>query len=117
MINSMKWLAVLLSSSSLAFGACSEVKLNGETLCHNAENGEYLSKSCASVEKCFPFSGSMRVLPNQSPGFTMCYDLGGKPFFGKVDGVKQSVPFCGKDQKIVDTESLLRTYGPRAKKR
>lgn len=109
----MKWFVVLLISSSFAQAGCKEITIEGEALCHDEKSGQFLSKGCESVKSCFPFEGKFRVLPTQSPGFTMCYDMKGEPFFFKLEGQKTSLSFCRKGGKTVDIKSLLKTYGPR----
>jgi hypothetical protein len=111
----MKWLTALLILSNFAYGACKEVTVKGEVLCHEAKEKRFLSKSCKSVLSCFPYQGELKLVPNQSPGFTLCYSLKGEPFFEKVNGEKTSTSFCRRDGKTVDINSLLHFHGPRRK--
>lgn len=114
MKHSIKWLIALLISSS-AFAACKEVTVKGEVLCYGAKEKSYLSKSCKDVLSCFPYENGLKLVPNQSPGFTLCYSLKGEPFFEKVNGEKTSTSFCRREGKTVDMNSLLHFHGPRRK--
>ncbi len=112
---SIKWLAVLLLSNNVFATTCKEVTVKGEPLCYEAKQKSYLSKTCTSVLACFPYEEGLKLVPNQSPGFTLCYSLKGEPFFEKVNGEKVSTSFCRKDGKTVDLNSLLHFHGPRRK--
>jgi len=80
-------------------------------LCHDKAKDLYLSKSCSSLKTCFfEKKITLQFNPNQSPGFSLCYQLGGDAFFGVVRGVKDKVPFCFKKGHYADQESLLLQY-------
>ena len=103
-----------ISQSSLAW-ACEKTSLSyqGKTveLCFTKKTESYLSKNCDSVAKCF-FKKKLKLqfYPNQSPGFSLCYQLGGDAFFGEVKGVEDKVPFCKMGDYFADQESLLLHY-------
>ena len=71
----------------------------------------YLSANCRSAKKCF-FNKTieLKFYPDQSPGFTLCGQLGGEAFFGKVSGVSEKIPFCRKGDYFIDHEALLLEY-------
>lgn len=109
----MKWpilLLLFLTSSSWACKVKTIVTEKSEhKLCHIDKTNSYYSKECSSLKDCYParpikfkFSGK------QSPGFALCYQTEGTPFFSKLDG--RTVAFCRKEGKIIDTDSLLRHY-------
>ena len=71
----------------------------------------YLSPNCKSVGECFfQKTIELKFYPNQSPGFSLCYQLGGKAFFGSIAGVKIKVPMCHKNGIYSDQEALLLHY-------
>ncbi len=109
----MKWLIALLILSNFAYGACKEVTVKGEVLCFEAKEQRYLSQSCKDVLSCFPYENGLKLVPNQSPGFTLCYSLKGEPFFEKMNDEKNSTSFCRREGKTVDINSLLHFHGPR----
>lgn len=77
-------------------------------LCHDKKNDLYLSKNCKAVGECFfEKKIQMQFYPNQSPGFSLCYQLGGDAFFGEIEGLKEKVPMCQKNGFYADQESLL----------
>ena len=70
-----------------------------------------VSKNCSDIEKCFfkkPFT--LKSYPNQSPGFSLCYQLGGDPFFGEIKGQKEKEPICRKGEHFANHEALLYHY-------
>lgn len=80
-------------------------------LCHDKEKDLYLSKSCKNIADCFfEKKIDLKFYANQSPGFSLCYQLGGDAFFGVVRGVKDKIPFCFKNGHYADQESLLLHY-------
>lgn len=102
---------------SNAFASQCEVKVQLESaekkreLCHVEKKHLYVSASCQNIEKCFLSKKiDLTTSPNQSPGFSLCYQIEGKPFFGKISGKKQKVPLCEKNGHIVDLENLMLAY-------
>lgn len=80
-------------------------------LCHDQKKDLYLSKDCSSLEKCFfEKKVTLQFYPNQSPGFSLCYQLGGDAFFVTISGVKDKIPMCQKKGHFADQESLLLHY-------
>jgi hypothetical protein len=93
--------------------ACEEKIIKHEKrelkLCFDKATHSYYSKNCKKSDSCISVSNLKFVFyANQSPGFSICHQLKGKPFHAVVNGVRES--FCEKDDKVVDTESLLRAY-------
>lgn len=71
----------------------------------------YLSSNCPSARKCFLNKTiELKFYPDQSPGFTLCGQLGGEAFFGEVTGVNEKIPFCKKGGFFIDHEALLLEY-------
>ena len=68
----------------------------------------FVSKNCSEIEKCF-FKNTieLKTYPNQSPGFSLCYQLGGEPFFGVIKGQKDKEPICKKGEYFANHEALL----------
>lgn len=95
--------------------ACSPAKLvyQGKNIevCHDQKNDLYLSKNCKDLAQCFfEKKITLQFYPNQSPGFSLCYQLGGEAFFGQIQGQKETVPMCKKNEYFADQESLLLHY-------
>jgi hypothetical protein len=84
-------------------------KIQKYKLCYIEKKHSYYSKECSKLEGCYPAKQvKLKFSGKQSPGFALCYQTEGAPFFGKVDG--RTVAFCKKEGKIIDTDSLLRFY-------
>lgn len=115
MNNYFKLAAIFVILQSNLSLACvpAKLELRGKSieLCHDKVKNLYLSKSCSSIETCF-FEKKIKLqfYPNQSPGFSLCYQLGGDAFFGIVKGVEDKIPFCFKNGHYADHESLLLQY-------
>lgn len=107
----LRWPTILLLLMVNTSWACVEETLKSHEreikVCYNPKDRSVYSKSCKSSSNCLKVKDlSLSMYPNQSPGFSICYQQGGKPFFGEFKGKRYS--FCEKDDLIVDTESLLR---------
>lgn len=105
-------LPLIISSSALA---CTNVKLlyKGETitLCHFKSTDSYLSKNCRDIGRCFLKEPvTLKGSPQQSPGFALCYQIQGEPFFGEIQGLKEKIPLCKKGDFIADQERILYHY-------
>lgn len=107
-------LSLLLITSSKAF-ACEKATLVSEgkkiELCFDKVKETYLSKNCSDVGKCFFDRNIVLTLKeDQSPGFTLCYELKGTPFFGVIEGKKEKVPMCKKGAFFADHEKIFYHY-------
>lgn len=71
----------------------------------------FISSNCTDIEKCF-FSKpiTLKSYPDQSPGFSLCYQLGGDPFFGVIKDQKEKEPICKKGDYFANHEALLYHY-------
>lgn len=78
------------------------------TACYYKENQLYLSQKCPSINDCFilPVKNTIKLKPNQSPLFSKCYQMRGKPYFGTPSNTGSTQGFCTKDDVIVDLENL-----------
>lgn len=108
----MKWLVILLILQINFSYSCDEVHIKkmeeNFSVCYTAHNKSYLSQHCKSVTSCFPITHRLtHVSPNQTPGFTLCYSVGGDPFFATVSNSITKIPFCKLGKNFVDIESLL----------
>lgn len=106
---------LVFSLSSASYAACEKVETTFEekpvTLCFDKKLDRYLSESCKDVAKCFfDKKIELKYYANQSPGFSLCYQIQGKPFFARIKGQKDTVPLCHKNLVFVDHESLLLAY-------
>lgn len=82
------------------------------SLCHSSKNNLLVSEKCiGALKKCF-LKKKIKLMfqPNQSPGFSLCYQLDGHPFFGFIKGQKEKTPMCLIDGNYVDQENLLLAY-------
>jgi hypothetical protein len=114
----MRFLVLVLLTLGLSVAAsasCQKVRISGRDagvtheLCHDPKSHSYLSEACKSVEACFELAQvQLQYYPNQSPGFSLCYQVGGTPFFSKAEG--KSLDFCEKNQRVSDIDGLLRAY-------
>jgi hypothetical protein len=119
MMNILLKLLVLHIILSSAFGAeklCEDPKiltLNGKkvTLCFTAKENLYLSLECSTVESCFKIKDlDLSLVPDQSPGFSLCFQSGGKPFLGAIGKVEEKIPFCEFKGRFADQENLMRRW-------
>ena len=77
-------------------------------LCYNKQSEQYLSLDCKNIKNCFLKKNiTFQFMPDQSPGFSLCYQLGGSPFFAEVVGKKDKVPMCFMKPYFIDQESLF----------
>lgn len=80
-------------------------------VCFNKKTERYLSAECKSIETCFIQKKiEFKFFPDQSPGFSLCYQLEGKPFFAEVSGKSEKVPMCFKAPYYVDQEHLFMSF-------
>lgn len=80
-------------------------------VCYTKKKERYLSPNCTSIEKCFlKKKFTFHYFPNQSPGFSLCYQIDGLPFFAEIPGKKDRVPMCYKEPYYVDQDNLFMTY-------
>ncbi|WP_408096661.1 hypothetical protein ACJVC5_16620 [Peredibacter sp. HCB2-198] len=80
-------------------------------VCFDKKTELYLSEDCKDIEKCFLQKKiEFKFFPDQSPGFSLCYQLEGKPFFARVVGQKEKVPMCYKAPYYVDQEHLFMSF-------
>ena len=80
-------------------------------LCHNEVKDTYLSEENLDLSGSF-FNRDIKLAlyKNQSPGFSLCYQLGGEAFFGPIHGLDKKIPMCRKKNHFADQESLLLHY-------
>lgn len=108
-------LLLILFSTSLPSFACDKVEIEHDQqkviLCFDKKADRYLSPHCDNVQKCF-FKKKIEVkyYANQSPGFSICYQIDGEPFFAKIPGKDVSVPLCKLGDDFVDEDTLILTY-------
>lgn len=113
-MRSLALTLTIFSISSASF-ACEKAETTFEdktvVVCYDQKADSYLSESCKDVEKCF-FDKKIELTyyANQSPGFSLCYQIKGKPFFAHIKGKKDTVPLCAKNSYFVDQETLMLTY-------
>lgn len=107
---------ILIVISNSVEARCTNVQLTLKNekidICHFKDKDNYLSKNCRDPKSCF-FEKSLPTIeldPKQSPGFTLCYQLKGEPFFGILSNKKTKVPMCKKGDFIADLDSLLIIY-------
>lgn len=80
-------------------------------LCHNAEKDTYSSTDGIDLgTSFFTRKVDLTYYKNQSPGFSLCYQLGGDAFFGQIAGLTKKIPMCRKKDFFADQESLLLYY-------
>lgn len=112
----LKVLLVLTTSISLAQAKCKEerilVKDQKEIkVCFDKKDQSYLSENCSSVKECFLKKKIIfKMYPNQSPGFSLCYQLEGTPFFAEIKKESKTIPFCELNSFFVDQESLAKAF-------
>jgi hypothetical protein len=91
-----------------------KLTLKGEIipLCHSLKENLYFSKGCQDLGACFFQEKDFKLVhyQNQSPGFSLCYQIGGEAFFGDVIGTKKRIPFCKKKGQYANQEALLLYY-------
>jgi hypothetical protein len=110
------FILVTISTLSTSFSALSktaELLYEGRThvLDLDEKKESYISKGCEDLKKCFfQTPVKLTIYQNQSPGFSLCYQLKGDAFFGEIKGLKEKIPMCQKDGKFADQESLLLYY-------
>ncbi len=80
-------------------------------LCYSKKQELYLSPECDEIKKCF-FSKDidLTIYANQSPGFSLCYQLNGEPFFGTIKNQLVKVPMCKLREQYIDQENLMESY-------
>ena len=80
-------------------------------LCHDVERDSYLSEENLNLYSSF-FTKKIKLAfyKNQSPGFSLCYQLGGDAFFGTILGLDKKIPMCQLKSHFTDQESLLVYY-------
>lgn len=111
----LKILVILPSNWAFA-GDCQEKKelLYEEksiTLCYEKKKELYLSERCKDIKKSFLTKDiNFKIYPNQSPGFSLCYQLGGEAFFGSIKGHETKIPMCKSGEHFIDQENLLGIY-------
>lgn len=119
MMNILRKLLFLQLILSSAFGAeklCENTKIlthNGKkiSLCFALKENLYLSLECSTVESCFKIKDlELSLVPDQSPGFSLCFQSGGKPFLGAIGNVEEKIPFCEFKGRFVDQENLMRRW-------
>ena len=115
MKNLLKILIVQLTLSN-AFGAnisCKDKKNliqdnKKVSLCYEEKKQFYLSPECESVESCFKVKNlDLTFRQDQSPGFSLCYQMGGDAFFGVIEGLDEKIPFCEYKGRFIDQENLI----------
>ena len=80
-------------------------------VCFDKKTEHYLSADCKNVEKCFLQKKiEFKFFSDQSPGFSLCYQLDGKPFFAEVVGKTEKVPMCFKKPYYIDQENLFMSF-------
>lgn len=113
-MRAMKYfiLSLLISNFSLtALGATLTHEGKSVELKLDKERHTYLSSNCEDVGKCFfDKAVTLKTYPNQSPGFSLCYQLGGRPFFGTIQGEKDKEPICKKGDFFANHEAILYHY-------
>jgi hypothetical protein len=80
-------------------------------LCYDKKLDTYKSLNCSDLKKCF-FKKEIKLqhYQNQSPGFSLCFQLNGDAFFGDIKGVNKRIPMCKKDEFFANHEALLLEY-------
>lgn len=77
-------------------------------VCYDKKTERYLSPECKNVKTCFLGKKiEFQFRPDQSPGFSLCYQLGGSPFFATVSNKNTTVPMCFIKPYYIDQESLF----------
>tara|TARA_B100001971_G_C18268010_1_gene596233 strand:- start:71549 stop:71905 length:357 start_codon:yes stop_codon:yes gene_type:complete len=113
----MKWLIILLTLTN-ALLACDAVELIGNNVkyqvCSTKSDNEffYYSKDCKEVNKCVDFKqiDKLKLFPNQSPLFSLCYQLKGTPLFTKHQKTKKTVEICLFDNRPIGLNYLMSHY-------
>lgn len=108
-------LIIFLSQISLGLACETNRELSHNkgkhSLCYDQKKNSYLSKSCKDLGICFfEKKITLETYEDQSPGFSLCYQLGGEPFFGEITGSKSKIPMCLLNNQYADQESLLGYY-------
>ena len=107
--------AIFLTDETIASscGAKRELVYQGESiaLCYEEKAEHYLSESCSKIQDCFfQKKIDLSIYPNQSPGFSLCFQLGGEPFFGRIKHYQLKIPLCKLNGHYIDQENLLGAY-------
>lgn len=117
MLKILIFLLITVQLSNAESTKCTPTKklrLNGKaiSLCEKIKGIQYISKECIdSPEKCFLVDGiKLEIRPNQSPGFSLCYDIEGEPFFGEIEGEEDKVPLCKFKGNYIDHDWLIKIY-------
>lgn len=77
-------------------------------VCYDKKTERYLSIDCKNIATCFLTKKiDFQFRQDQSPGFSLCYQLGGSPFFAKVSVKKETVPMCFMKPYYIDQETLF----------
>lgn len=120
----MKWLIILLILINNLF-ACElkEVSFKNKKyqICEDIskKNQFYYSQKCKEISNCFDLAlvNKINNYPNQSPLFTLCYDLKGVPGFAIIPGKKEKLEVCLKQNKLVGLEYLMYSFQSSALKK
>ncbi len=86
------------------------VEYKGKTfaVCFDPKTELYLSPECSDIKTCFLKNKiEFQLYSNQSPGFSLCFQLGGDAFFGVIKGLEDKIPMCKIDNYIIDQENLI----------
>lgn len=116
-VLNLLWLALGFPSYSLALACETKILMRdnqqqNHKICYQSANQQYVSPACwGQVKKCFfkrPIK--MQSYLNQSPGFSLCYQLGGNAFFATMENAKNKIPMCQLAGHYVDHSTLIHEY-------
>ena len=101
---------ISLASDAWSCGIKKTIEYKGKTfdVCFDPKTELYLSPECSDIKTCFLKNKiEFQLYPNQSPGFSLCFQLGGDAFFGVIQGLEDKIPMCKIDNFIIDQENLM----------